>query len=146
MLVFNIHHGLLPLPSCFRYLLVGPATVGGGCGKSSHSMLMKPSDTVALNPLFKGRPCSIATPFSSRSSLSSKGSPDAKVVMAVAMNLAFLSPRCFTSWTNFVFWLVLAPAATSDLPSAARVGLRRMVPIKDVNLPGMFALVSTAIQ
>jgi hypothetical protein len=73
--------------------------------------------------------------------LSSIGSPDAKVVIAVATNLAFLKPRCFTSSITVVFLELLAPAATSDLPSAVRVGFRRIEPIRDDNFPGIVTIV-----
>ena len=51
---------------------------------------MKPSETVDDKPLFSGAACNIDTPCSSRSSLSLRGSPDASVVNASAINLAFL--------------------------------------------------------
>lgn len=43
-------NGLLFPPSCRLYLVVGPAKVAGGCGKSPHSIEMKPFETVDDKP------------------------------------------------------------------------------------------------
>lgn len=131
--------GLFPEPSWFRYRAEGPACVGEGCGRSFHNMLMKPSETFALRPLFKGKPCSISTPCSRSRSLSSRGSPEARVVMASRANLVFLTPRPVMSLMTLVLLLALTPPleASADLPSLARVGFFLIFSINVENWPGM---------
>lgn len=86
------HHGLFPPPSASLYLVVGPVIVATGCGRSCQSMVMKSFEILSDKPLFRGIDWSIATPCSNRRSLSSSGSPDARVVMALATVAAFFKP------------------------------------------------------
>jgi hypothetical protein len=69
------------------------------------------------------------TPFSSRSSLSSIGSPEANVVIAVATVLAFFRLRWARSWPTLVFSDV-GVASSSRFPSGAFAGFLLIVPIK----------------
>jgi hypothetical protein len=65
-------------------------------------------------------------------SLSSIGSPEAKVVIASTANLAFLRPRVLRSLEMAVFLGAAMPlASSSERPSLALVGFFLIVPSND---------------
>ena len=84
--------GLFPPPSCRLYLQSGLARVGGGWGRSFHSMPMNLFATTSPRPLLLGRLCSMDTPDSSSRSLSSIGPPEASV--GIACESIAWSARC----------------------------------------------------